>query len=272
MSTTDTTTDTTTAPTMDEQVAAILAAMHAGTGESPAHDVAAILPTGTTARATAARNALATPVMSAAAVSPDHDVAAAIDILTTAFGIAAQAGGRQPAVVIPTDPADVLAAFATAAAFYAVTVGPVAISDRTPVGRFLAAARAIPATADAGSVLAAVIGRGSRTRQAGSGTRNVVPDGVRDVALLAALGNDALTYSGCTATVSQDDDTMSVTVRRGKKVVGTAGNLTAAARIANATDERPRGTSVNGWADAWVTADGRSADAVARGALTGASQ
>lgn len=232
---------------------AVVAAVAAG---QDATQVALLLPTGTTKRATGQRN----EVLAAVAASKDPS---ALAVLVDAMPLAAAVVPTKTVVAaIPTDPADVLAAFATTVTFYASISG--ADVPRGPLAAFVAAAAKVPTKDDAGPIVASIVGRVKRGGGSQStGTRQDRSDG-RDLSRLAA---DTFNFRGCTAKVKVTDDGMAVTVKRGSDSVGTFPNLSAAGRAAAEADGAVK-PSVNGWAS-WLTKDGRTADAVSRGVLAG---
>lgn len=188
---------------------------------------------------------------------PADVLAVAVGVLTAASDLA-----RGPAPAAPVSVDDMLAALAnlvTAADVFGVAVGDQP-GPRTPAGRFLAAARAIPASPDAASTLAriGIRGTGGRatTSQTGGPRTRTDRSAGRDLANLAGIElhgpNDALAH------VNPDG---SVGVVTADGTSHDAASLTAAANLAAGP-----GASVNGWLG-WRTSDGRTADAVARGVV-----
>jgi len=253
-STADKTTDTKTKkPAWDAApvASAIIAAIT--TDKADAAAVAAILKAD--ASTEARRNAVLTAVMLGGAD------ASTAGVLTDAMKIAAVPAEKKARTVVPPDHDAVFAAFAACLTAYATIHG--FSPDRGPVAAFLSAATKVPhdatteANDNAAAVVRSVVKKGGP--RGGTGTRATVEG--RDASKVAALPADSLSYRDHTATVSiGEDGRLSIRVRdAAKKIVGTVNNMTAAAKLANG------GTSVNGWEDAWVTKDGRTAHAVAIG-------
>jgi hypothetical protein len=248
---------TTPAPAADP-VAAIVAVLTAD-GATP-DAVAAVLRT-----ITRNRDAIIGRVSSAVVAHYGADgaaIGAAVGVLTAAATIAATTSAPVP----PLTPAAVLSAIAAA-----TVLAPSAdIGPRTPLGRFLTAAAAVAPFdgADHAAVLSrflptigvAVSGRG-RGSAAASGAPRTRTDrsGGRDAAVLTDV--DLIGPNGAHAVTTDQGATYVVTAADGS-AVGAFASLTAAANAADGAD----GASHNGWI-AWRAADGRTADAVARGVV-----